>query len=82
MSSRSRRKRKHLLKADKPEGVKSPITTTQPSASVAAPKTTPHTIKAEQPTPPTHPHVGAELRRIGILAAALLTTLGVLSQVL
>jgi len=81
MASKSRRKRKHSLQNRKGRDIttatvapqRSPAPTHQPAVPV---------VKEPAPAVVRYPHIGIELRKIGILAAILLTTLAVLATVL
>jgi hypothetical protein len=83
MASKSRRKRKHSLQSKKRKrrdiatAAVAPQQVVAPTYQPAAPA-----VKEPAPTIVHHPHIGTELRRIGMLAAILLTTLAVLASVL
>jgi len=82
MASKSRRKRKQALQSRRERHITAPA----PQPTVFPPHQ-PEAITApavkETAAPPTsHPHIGAELRTIGILAAVLFAVLAVLSRTL
>jgi len=83
MASKSRRKRKYSLQS-KGRTRRDIATTTVAPQQAPAPTHQPTPPVAKEPAPPVvhYPHIGIELRRIGILAAILLTTLAVLVRVL
>lgn len=80
MTKKSRRKRKHSLQSKR----RDIATTTVAPQQVVAPTYQPAApvVKAPAPAVVHHPHIGAELRRIGMLAGILLTALVVLALVL
>ena len=83
MTKKSRRKRKHSLQSKKGER-RDVATTTVAPQQVAAPTYQPAAPVVKEPAPTVvhHPHIGAELRRIGMLAGILLAALVVLALVL
>lgn len=80
MTKKSRRKRKQS-----PQRKRGDIaTTTVAPQQVVAPTYQPAAPVVKEPAPTVvhHPHIGAELRRIGMLAGILLTALVVLASIL
>ena len=83
MASKSRRNRKHSLQSKKRKRRDIATAAVAPQ-QVVAPTYQPTAPAVEEPAPiaTRYPHIGSELRRIGILAAILLITLAVLASVL
>jgi len=81
MASKSRRKRKYSLQSKKRRDI---VTTTVAPQQSPSPTRQPAAPAVKETAPPVvhYPHIGIELRRIGILAAILLATLAVLATVL
>ena len=80
MASKSRRKRKHSLqrkRRDIATAAVAPQQVVAPTYQSAVPA-----VEEPGPTATRYPHIGSELRRIGMLAAILLITLAVLASVL
>jgi len=85
MASKSRRKRKQALQSRKKRDVAAPApqpTVTPPRQPEAATAPLAPAVRETVAPPPSHPHIGAELRMIGILAAVLFAALAMLSRTL
>jgi len=83
MASKSRRKRKHSLQSKRRKGRGIAVATVAPQ-QVVAPTYQPAApvVKEPAPTATRYPHIGAELRRIGMLGGIMLAILVVLALVL
>ena len=83
MASKSRRKRKHSLQSKRRKGrgiAAAAVIPQQPAAPTYQPAAP--VIKEPAPTVTRYPHIGAELRRIGMLGGIMLAILVVLASVL
>jgi len=84
MSRKSRWKRRQTLQSQRQQvAAPAPQPTVSPPRQLAA-VTAPAApaVKKTVAPPPSHPHIGAELRMIGILAAVLFAVLAMLSRTL